>query len=77
MLCNIVNRLFSRKKQMASCDIRKSHNSIIVYWWGLWNILDFLFLGWELSIHQLSVLIIIIFMSIFALILLDFDLSEI
>gem|GEM_PF-1790471 len=75
MLHNIIHRLFARKKQSWYHMI--SASLIIMYWWGLWNILDFLFLGLELSIHQLSILMIIICMSIFALILLDFDLSEI
>lgn len=71
---NILATFFRKKKQAWYHIV--SASLIIVYWWGLWNILDALFLGYELSTHQLVVLAIIIFLSITALIFLDFDLSE-
>jgi len=71
---NIFTTFFRKKKQAWYHII--SASLIIVYWWGLWNILDSLFLGHELSPHQLAILILIIFISITALIFLDFDLSE-
>ncbi|MFA6079960.1 MAG: hypothetical protein WC753_00565 [Candidatus Gracilibacteria bacterium] len=71
---NILSTFFQKKKQSWYHIL--SASLIIIYWWGLWNILDFLFLGAELSLHKLVTLITIDLISITALIFLDFDLSE-
>ena len=71
---NIFTSFFQKKKQSWYHIV--SASLIIIYWWGLWNILDFLFLGTELSVHKLAILTTISLISIIALIFLDFDLSE-
>lgn len=74
MLNTLFQSFFNRKKQSWYHII--SASLIIVYWWGLWNILDFLFLGSDLSVHQIVSLISIITLSVAVLILIDFDLSD-
>ena len=74
MFHTILTNIFTKKKQSWYHIL--SASLIIVYWWGLWNILDVIFLGGQYSVHQIIVLVCIVILSVLALILLDFDLSD-
>ncbi len=74
MFQTILENIFTKKKQSWYHIL--SASLIIVFWWGLWNILDYLFLGSSLSLHQIGVLVSIITLSVVILILIDFDLSD-
>jgi len=74
MLNTLFQNFFTRKKQSWYHII--SASLIIVYWWGLWNILDFLFLWSDITLHQVGAVASIITASVLALIWLDFDLSD-
>ncbi len=74
MLKNLFENFFAKKKQAWYHIL--SASLIIVYWWGVWNILDALFLWHSLSPHQIGVLLSIVVLSVVILILIDFDLSD-
>lgn len=74
MFCNIFSKHFKKKKQSWLHIF--SASLIIVYWWALWNILDHIFLDTSFSLYQIIILSTTIIISIGALIIFDFDLSE-